>query len=82
MKKLARTERYASLYKGFWINYACGAPYLALAYTIYEHIRAQYHPSAKDPKPLPDFFLFKLMGAGGLAAAAASLVMYPLDTIK
>lgn len=82
MKKLLRTEKYASLYKGFWIGYACGAPYLALAYTIYDQIRAKYQLVDNTQQPQQEFFLFKIMGAGGLAAAIASIATYPLDTIR
>lgn len=45
IKKIYHNERYKSLYKGFWISYACYAPYLALSYTLYEYIRSLYHPS-------------------------------------
>ncbi|EAS00401.1 carrier protein (macronuclear) [Tetrahymena thermophila SB210] len=82
MRKLLRTEKYKSLYKAFWINYFCGAPYLALAYTFYEHIRSLYHPSVPEDQQPPQNMLFKLMGAGGLAAAGASIITYPLDTIR
>lgn len=85
--KTKRAEGVTGLYKGVCISLVEIAPYVAISLGGYEFLKAQLLPSLlNDDLAKPEDLAFRRtafsLGCGWFSGLCASLVCYPMDTIK
>lgn len=80
LRATAQREGYRALYKGVGASLLSVVPYMAGSFAAFEEL-SQYIPDDKWSRAQL-WHPVVTMGAGGLAAATAASVIYPVDTLR
>ena len=77
---MLRKDGVKSLYRGFMVANLGMAPYLATSFAVYDTLAEAYPMNALATSTVDK--VMRAVGIGTLSGMSASLLTYPLDTLR